>query len=319
MKTIKKATAVILSLIMVAALFVPTFYAATGPTITDIEITRLPVKTVLYQNEDWVYGTWDADDSSPTNPVLIPSEKISFTHNPCGGIYPERGMLDMTGLVIKVYYSDGSTVDMEYKETKAKTGYYKANILVSPKGGVSYFIGTNTMEVYLAENKYCYDSFDVEFAVEKPEPEPSYFGVKEGGTAIIDKNGYIMGLKTALTAKELFNDFLEYGNVEVSVAKAQSSAKYLGTGSTVTVKYPDGQEETYTIVIYGDVDGNSLIDSIDIATVSNEVAIGGILNAVQTKAANVDGMRHVTTTDIALLSSVFATGVLNQVNPLESL
>lgn len=317
MKTIKKATAVILSLIMVAALFVPTFYAATGPTITDIEITRLPVKTVLYQGEDWIYGTWNVDEGNPGNPILIPSEKISFTHNPCGGIYPDRGMLDMTGLAIRIYYSDGTTVDMEYKETKAKTGYYKANILVSPKGGVSYFVGTNTMEVYLAENKKCYDSFDVEFVEEKPEPEPS-FKVKEGSTAVIDNNGYITGLKTALLAKELLTDFLEYDNVEVSVAKAQSSAKFLGTGSTVIVKYPDGHEDIYTIIIYGDVDGNSLIDSVDIATVSSEVQLGGMLNAAQTKAANVDGMRRIAATDIVAISSAAETGILNQVNPSES-
>ena len=317
MKMFKKAIAVVLSFVMIVAVFAPNFLASAKTTITDIKIIQLPVKTVLYQDEDWVYGIWDADEGTPTNPALLPSEKISFTHNPCGGIYPDRGMLDMTGLVIRIYYSDESTVDMEYKETKTKTGYYKANILVSPKGGVSYFVGTNTMEVYLAENKKCYDSFDVEFVEKAPVAEPS-FKVKEGSTAVIDNNGYITGLKTALSAKELLNDFLEYDNVEVSVTKAQSSSKYLGTGSTVTVKYPDGHEETYTIVIYGDVDGNALVDSVDVSTISTEAEIGGVLNAVQTKAANIDGMRRVTSSDLALIAMASEKGGLNQVNPSES-
>ena len=314
MKSIKKTIAIILSFVIIFSVFALCFSTSAKATITDIKIVQLPVKTVFYKDKDWIYGIWTTDESAPNTPILVESDKISFTHNPCSGNYPDRGMLDMTGLVIEVSYSDGTTKEIEYTETLGKTGFYKANILVSPKGGVSYFTGVNTMEVYLAENKRCYDSFDIELVEEKT----ACFGAKEGSTAVIDKNRFITGLKPELSAKQLLNEFLEYENVEISVSKALPSSKYIGTGSTVTVKYPDGHEELYTVIIYGDVDGNSFIDSLDVSVISYEVAVGGTLNAAQTRAANIDGMRGIASTDLTMITRASDTGLLNQVDPSSS-
>lgn len=315
MNLFKKISAVIVLSVMIFVLLAPGLSAASGVTITDLKIIKLPIKTVLYEDDDWIYGTWDVEEDNPSVPLLMPSDKISFTHNPCGGKYPTRGMLDMTGLVIEVSYSDGSKKQMTYTETINKNGYYKANILVSPKGGKSYFVGTNTMEVYLEENVHCYDSFDVEFVSKENKP---YFGVKEGSTAIISSGGYITGLKTSLSANQLFTEFLEYKNVEVSVKKIQSSFKFIGTGSVVTVKYPDGRQEQYTIIIYGDVDGNSMITSADTSMISDYTAGGEVLSEVQSKAANIDGMRFLNASDVSAISEVVNGANLNQADPSKS-
>ena len=87
----------------------------------------------------------------------------------------------------------------------------------------------------------------------------SYF--KAAGTCVIDGN-YIYGLRTRLTASTLKNTYLDYENVELTIENP-NGGRYLGTGSTVTVEYPDGKTEVYTIVIFGDLDGDGNITADD--------------------------------------------------------
>lgn len=303
MKSLKKIIAIILCLTLVSGIVALCSYAA-SPKITGIKIVTLPVKTVFYQEEDWVYGMWDISEETG-KPVSVPSERVSFTHNPCGGRYPEVGMLDMTGLVIEVSYSDGTKTNMTYKETKGKSGY-TANIMFSPKGGKGFFPGTNTVEVYLLQNTQCYDSYDIQLLEKREEVEP-FFKVKDGSNVEIDSNNYVMGVPSNLTLSQLQNDIFEYENVEVSFSKVSRAYKYYGTGSTVTVKYPDGSKEVYTLVVEGDVDGNGIIDSSDPGLVSIAIINNDSLNRAQFLAANVDGMRKITENDFTLITIMAAT------------
>lgn len=139
------------------------FYSfAASKKITKLKIITLPEKTEFYQGADWTYGVWETSEEKAGKVVLVSSKKISFTHNPGGGIYPDRGMLDMRGLVVEVSYSDGRKERIAYKETKGSNGFYRANICASPKNGKEYFVGTNTIEVYLKENTSCFDSYKIE-------------------------------------------------------------------------------------------------------------------------------------------------------------
>ena len=126
----------------------------------------------------------------------------------------------------------------------------------------------------------------------------AHFDVK--GTAYIDGK-YICGLKTKLTAGNLNNTFLDYEGVEVTFEKAIEDARYYGTGSTVTVKYPDGTTEVYTIIIFGDVDGNALIDSDDAYATLAAAVDNSLFTAVQKKAANVDGVRRISADDYSII------------------
>lgn len=130
---------------------------------------------------------------------------------------------------------------------------------------------------------------------------PVRFGVKEGSTAVIEGN-YIYGLKTNLTAANIRNNFLDYEGVEVTLTKAIEEARYYGTGSTITVKYADGTEETYTIIIFGDVDGNAIIDSDDAYATLAAAVDNSLFDAVQRKAANVDGVRRISVDDYAIIN-----------------
>ncbi|MDY6061172.1 MAG: dockerin type I repeat-containing protein, partial [Oscillospiraceae bacterium] len=134
----------------------------------------------------------------------------------------------------------------------------------------------------------------------------SYFRAKADSTCII-KGQYIYGLKTNLTTAQLKALYLDYYNVELTIVNPKGY-RYLGTGSTVTVKYPDGKEEVYTIVIYGDIDGDGKIVASDAAMLSSYVAgqYTGEFTTAQKVAANVDGSRRIDASDVAIISAASA-------------
>ncbi|MCQ2479411.1 MAG: hypothetical protein MJ120_02125, partial [Clostridia bacterium] len=143
---------------------------------------------------------------------------------------------------------------------------------------------------------------------------PAFFGVKDGTTAIINSGtNFITGLKTELTLKEL-KEFLDYDGVTVTFTKASRSARYYGTGSTIKVEYPDGKVETYTIVIYGDLDGSGVIDMSD-TTLAQLASVNSNLTAAQKVAGNVDGLARITESDAVVISAAAAGKVINQVDP----
>ena len=165
MNKLKKAVSLFTALVMILSM--SAFFASAAPTITKLEITKLPDKLIFYKDTDWGYGTWSpsGEGDEEVKWTWTESTKISFLRNAGSGIYPERGMVDMTGLEILVTYSDSTTKKMVYKETKNSAGIIKANILVSPKG--NFTVGTNTFEVYLSANTKVYDSYKVEITEDK--------------------------------------------------------------------------------------------------------------------------------------------------------
>lgn len=167
----KKIVSVILVLAILSG-FCGFYSAGANKTIKGLKIVSKPYKTDFYKDTDWVYGVWETSETNPPKSTLLKSDKISFTHNPGSGMYPERGMLDMTGLKIEVTYSDGSKSTITYAESKTKAGFYSANIAASPKGGKEYFIGTNTIEVYLTADYRYYDSYTINIHGESTPDTP---------------------------------------------------------------------------------------------------------------------------------------------------
>ena len=183
----KKALSLFMSIIIL--LSIGSFHTMAAKKIQSLKIVSLPVKTELYKDRDWIYGLWNINEKTG-KVTKVESNKISFTHNAGGGIYPERGMLDMTGLKIEVTYTDGTKSTITYRESLGPSGFYTANILASPKGGKDYFIGTNTIEVYLDADHSKYDSFNIKILSEtKPTTKPSTDPSSSKGD--IDGNGKI--------------------------------------------------------------------------------------------------------------------------------
>lgn len=133
---------------------------ADNVTITAVRIVTLPNKTVFVQGEDWDYGYYDMPEGTGKLGTFVSDKNyISFMHN--GGYfsrYADRGMIDMTGLVVEVTYSNGSKENIAYKETISGTKVNQ-NILASPSA--DYKLGENTIEVYFKSNIYAYDSYKI--------------------------------------------------------------------------------------------------------------------------------------------------------------
>ena len=126
-----------------------------------------------------------------------------------------------------------------------------------------------------------------------------YFKAAEGSITIIDTElGYIYGLDIGLSDLE--------GYVEYSKSVSYETPDGIGTGMTLTT-FRGGEEwETYTIVIFGDLNGDGVIDIYDssvLAAIVNgdmELEEGDVLLF----AADLNGDTAVDIYDLAILNSV---------------
>ena len=137
----------------------------------------------------------------------------------------------------------------------------------------------------------------------EPEDAKAVFEAKEGSTTVI-KNGYIYGLKTSMTKSAFQSSFVTYENVTLSYSG--NSGRFLGTGTTVTVTSTITGEVigTYTIVIYGDVNGDGLINSSDLRMLSSSIQKTVVLSAASKKAACLVSRSTPNNADYLALNSV---------------
>lgn len=96
-----------------------------------------------------------------------------------------------------------------------------------------------------------------------------------------------------------------------------SAAGYYGTGATVKVNVAElnGQTvATYTVVIYGDVNGDGAVDAFDAAVLDLDLADKTALTGAYNLAADTNDDANVAAADYALIKDVLAgTGTINQV------
>ena len=146
-----------------------------------------------------------------------------------------------------------------------------------------------------------------------PEEAKEVFEAKEGSTTVI-KNGYIYGLSTGMTRSVFQSKYITYENVTLSYSG--NIGRNLGTGTTVTVTSDLTNEVigTYTIIIYGDINGDGAITKLDSAVLSSSLNKKLTLTSAQRLAANLNGDRYVNYVDSTLLKSVIRrTKTIDQV------
>ena len=139
------------------------------------------------------------------------------------------------------------------------------------------------------------------------------FTVKEGSTTVI-KDGYIYGLKTAMTKAAFQSNYITYENVTLQYSG--NSGRYLGTGTTVKVISDLTGEEiaTYTIVIYGDVNGDGQINIADSDAVASSIQKLNTLSPAAKKAAKLVSRSGLALADYnALINVIQKKSTINQV------
>ena len=126
-----------------------------------------------------------------------------------------------------------------------------------------------------------------------------YFKAAEGSTTVIDeKLGYIYGLDIGLADLE--------GYVEYSSSVSYETPDGIGTGMTLTTFRGGAEWETYTIIIFGDLNGDGVIDIYDASVLA--AIVNGDMELEEGDpilfAADLNGDTAVDIYDLAILNAV---------------
>lgn len=145
-------------------------------------------------------------------------------------------------------------------------------------------------------------------SVAKPE-----LVVTEGTTGVIDaENKYVYGVKVGDAATNYF-EATNGGSIEMV---ANASGVTNGTGATLQLKDTDGSVlDTYTLIIFGDVDGDGVISVIDSLLVTQYVegVTSAFESATELFAADVDHDTVISVIDSLLITQV-VEGVPSAIN-----
>lgn len=130
-------------------------------------------------------------------------------------------------------------------------------------------------------------------------------------TGVIDEdNGYVYGVPAGANAEDYFA--VENGTFEMV---ANEGGYTNGTGATLVVKNEAGDEfATYTLIIFGDINGDGAVTATDYAAAKNASSGGSIDGDAANFAADVNGADAVTATDYAAIKNASSGGDIT-INP----
>lgn len=130
---------------------------------------------------------------------------------------------------------------------------------------------------------------------------------KEDMPTVIDtENKYIYGI----TAGESIEDYINVNNGSYELI-ANSSGVTNGTGATVNVKNASGTVvDTYTVIVFGDVNGDGDVSVVD-ANIIKNATVGGVIDGeVLNVAADVNGDGVVVAADSNIVKNATVGGAI---------
>lgn len=134
--------------------------------------------------------------------------------------------------------------------------------------------------------------------------------------AVIDKeNMYVHGFEIGMASTaELKQKVVASGSGTIKVTYAEYG---LGTGSLINVYNDDTLVKTYTVIIFGDINGDAIIDTND--SLTTEVVANGMedfsTDAI-TYAADINGDGAIDTSDVTIIEAAANAIIdIDQVNP----
>ena len=136
---------------------------------------------------------------------------------------------------------------------------------------------------------------------------------KDGTTGYVDnERKYVYGVTAGDVAANYF-EATNGGTLSWDIGTAKNVS---GTGATVTLKDSSGNViDTYTLVIFGDLNGDGQADSTDVGLIMSSVAKISELSVLQTFAADVKPDGVADSTDVGLIMSSVAKISDLPVNP----
>lgn len=205
----KRIFSVAMAMVMIFSVCALGISANAAARIKKIEIVQVPDEVKFYYGTDWDYGEWGQPGDDEW--IWYPNDgnRISFLRNPGGGCFPDAGMIDARGLIIKVYYSNGTSKNIEYKETKTSTGYTQ-NINVAPEKG-AYKVGKMKAEVWLTEEPSVYATYDIEL-IKGPKPAERKMGDVNNDTFVRSDDALLI-LQHSVSLTKLNSTQIKYADM----------------------------------------------------------------------------------------------------------
>ena len=188
---------------------------------------------------------------------------------------------------------------------------------VSGAGTVQLKVGSNTVKVTVTAQNGSQRTFTLTIAREGGSDsggsptfsvKPKY---KVSGSNQV--SGITLGTKSSDFVKNL-NIVGGYAQVKTASGGAKQDSAVMGTGDTVTIYRNDGtQYAKWTVVIYGDVNGDGKVDNIDRVKIRNYVLGTSKLSGALAVAADVNKDGQVNNIDrVKVRNHVLGTSFINQ-------
>ena len=211
---------------------------------------------------------------------------------------------DTSSYSVTVPYSVSSvTITATPKNSKAK---------VSGAGNVSLKVGSNTVKLTVTAENGSQRTFTLTIA---RQANTGGFSVNPkydvGGTNYV--SGITVGTKVSDFVKNL-NIVGGYAQVKNASGANKSDSAVVATGDTVSIYYDNGtQYAKWTVLIYGDANGDGKIDNSDRVKIRNHVLGTSKLSGAMVVAADVNKDGQVNNTDrVKVRNHVLGTSLISQ-------
>ena len=205
--------------------------------------------------------------------------------------------------VVVPYSASSVTITATPKNSKAK---------VSGAGAVPLKVGSNTVKVTVTAENGSQRTFTLTIAREANQEEfsinPKY---KVSGSKQV--SGITLGTKVSDFVKNL-NIVGGYAQVKTAGGSTKQNSAVVATGDTVTIYRNDGtQYAKWTVLLYGDVNGDGKISSSDCIKVRNHVLGTNTLSGLYAVAGDINRDGRVSSSDcIKVRNHVLGTILITQ-------
>ncbi len=309
-----------------------------GTRLTDYGLTTHFWNYVLLEDGCWyaVDCAWDDQTSSTyliiyydfflvgstTYAVYLGGKMFSESHNPSG---------DFSGNGYKTFVYPAlseSCVDVDYTELTIllqlkpnyPDGYYTTESITAFNNAIT--AGLNVDPNLEKSQQYIIDAASDAILTAYHGLTLQYHVVlADGSTTAFDRSNYLIyGLKEGLTQETLLASYLKLLDSATTIITVKNQR--IGTGTTVAVSVGSVVEATYTVLVYGDVDGDGYANAND-ALIINMVLAGMLqltsLSPVAAAAAdaNHDGIVDAIDSSLLEMSGMFAQTISQTEAPPE--
>ena len=205
--------------------------------------------------------------------------------------------------VVVPYSASSVTITATPKNSKAK---------VSGAGAVPLKVGSNTVKVTVTAENGSQRTFTLTIAREANQEEfsinPKY---KVSGSKQV--SGITLGTKVSDFVKNL-NIVGGYAQVKTAGGSTKQNSAVVATGDTVTIYRNDGtQYAKWTVLLYGDVNGDGVITNSDRVKIRNHVLGTSKLSGVYFAAGDINSDGQVSNTDrIKIRNHILGTALIKQ-------